>query len=240
MPVCVLLMQKIVKLYGVVVANILNTHRPKTVLDAPSGSGWLRTVLDYDVVVDGIDLYEEVPDGYRSVRVFDLDDGLPGELPQYEAIVTCEGIEHIANPGLFLKDIKAHLVDGGLMILTTPNIWYPQSRLQFWLRGFFPGFPCLVGKINRGSHMHIMPWSYPQLYLYLRLFGFGDIVLHDEEQKKPKHFFEKIIGLPQYLYCKRKVKKSATEEERSFWKAAGSSQSVYGRHLIITATSRKS
>ena len=229
-------MNVIVKEYGKVVASILNERKPASILDTPSGSGWLSTVLDYDVQLDGIDLYEGVPDGYRNVRQFDLDDGLPQDLPEYEAIVSCEGIEHIANPGLFLKHIHQHLSVEGLLIVTTPNVWYPQARLQYWLRGFFPGFPCLVGKIKKGSHMHIMPWSFPQLYLYLTLFGFREIELHEEPCKKPKHFLEKVIGFPQRMYCVRKQKKSKTEEERQFWKMTGSVQSVYGRRLIVSAT----
>lgn len=49
------------KSYQTVVAEILNQIRPSTILDAPSGTGWLRNLLNFDTSVDGIDLFEQPP-----------------------------------------------------------------------------------------------------------------------------------------------------------------------------------
>lgn len=218
-----------------VVLKILAQQAPKTILDAPSGDGWLSKRLPYPAVIDGIDLFETTLEGYRTVFNFDLDHGLPGTLPQYDAVVCCEGLEHFGNPLLFLESSKARLGAGGLIIVTTPNIWYPAARLQYLVRGFFPSFPCLIGKIARGSHMHIMPWSFPQLYLYLKLAGFTDIRLHEEELSQPKHFWERLLVLPQIFYCRQRKKKARSPEETDFWRIAGSGPSVFGRHIIVTA-----
>ena len=83
--------------------------------------------------------------------------------------------------------------------------------------------------------MHIMPWSFPQLYLFLRLKGFEDIRLHDVAEKKPKRTYERLLGFPQMLYCRQKQRKSLTDEERAFWSFAGSEQSIYGRRLVVSA-----
>ncbi|PIQ10888.1 MAG: methyltransferase type 11 [Hydrogenophilales bacterium CG_4_9_14_3_um_filter_59_35] len=223
------------KPYQPVVASILNQSRPATILDAPSGSGWLKGLLGFDAQIDGLDLFAPPPDAYRTFRSIDLDLGLPDDLGLYEAIVCCEGIEHFGNPDLFFRTARRHLVHGGRLIVTTPNVWFPEARLQFFLRGFFPSFPCLVGRIERGTHMHIMPWSFPQLFLFLRLNGFEDITLHDTEEKKPKRVYERLLGIPQALYCRHKRNKSITEEERAFWSFAGSEQSIYGRRLVVSA-----
>ncbi len=127
----------------------------------------------------------------------------------------------------------------GLLIVTTPNIWYPAARLQYLMRGFFPSFPCLIGKIARGSHMHIMPWSFPHLYLYLKLAGFTDIQLHEEELSRPKHFWERLFALPQALYCRHRLKKARDPDEIDFWRQAGSGPSLFGRHIIVTAHATK-
>ena len=133
--------------------------------------------------------------------------------------------------------MRRHLQPGGRFIVSTPNSWYPQARLQFFLRGFFPGFPCPVGQMERGRHMHIIPWSFPQLFLFLKLAGFGDVTLHDiDAEQKPKKRYENILGLPQALYCRNKFLKARTEEERSFWGFAGSPQSLFGRRLVVSAT----
>jgi hypothetical protein len=83
--------------------------------------------------------------------------------------------------------------------------------------------------------MHIMPWSFPQLFLFLHLNGFEAITLHDIDEKKPKRMFERLFGIPQALYCRHKLNKSLTEEERTFWSFAGSEQSIYGRRLVVSA-----
>ncbi len=225
-----------------VVLQLLTAHfkspsgRPR-LLDAPFGEGWLKARVPFDTEMDGIDLYTTSSPGYRTIFQADLDAGIPSHLPLYDAVLCCEGLEHFGNPLLFLKSSHQHLEKDGLMVVTTPNIWYPAARLQYLIRGFFPSFPCLAGKIVSGSHMHIMPWSFPQLYLYLKLAGFSDIRLHEEPLSKPKHFWEKIVAWPQIVYCQRRLKKSKTQEEIDFWKTAGSGGSLFGRHLIVTARS---
>src|SRR5690606_28780915 len=125
---------------------------------------------------------------------------------RYDAVVTCEGIEHIGNPLLFLRECHRALKPGGTLIVSTPNVWAPASRLQFLLRGFFLGFPSLAGRIRRGTHMHISPFSCPHLYLYMTLAGFSGVRLLDTPVKKPRHFWERWLGWPQRRYCRSKMK----------------------------------
>ena len=217
-------------------AKILNKLKPKKILDLPSGDGWLASSLEYDQFeIDGVDLFCDKLPGYRNFYKINLDRGIPADLPMYEAAVSCEGIEHIANPELFLSTLAEHIVEGGTVVITTPNTWYPESRLQFFIKGFFPSFPNLVGRIKRGTHMHIMPWSYSQLYLYLSLSGFSEIVLHNVDEKKPKHLFEYLIALIPLLYAYTKKITANTEEEKHFWRYAASRQSLFGRHLVVSA-----
>ena len=223
------------KSYQPVVARLLDELRPKTVLDAPCGSGWLAGMLRFDCSLDGIDLFGRTPASYRSFHAADLDEGLPETLGEYDAIVCCEGLEHLGNPGLFLRCALRHLRAAGTLVVSTPNVWYPGSRLQYLMRGFFPGFPSLAGRIRRGTHMHIMPWSFPQLYLYLSLAGFDRIRLHDVPEARPKHAYEWLLGLPQHLYCAAKARNAPSEAERSYWLQAGSRQSLFGRRLVVSA-----
>jgi len=217
------------------VKEILDLARPKVILDSPCGDGWLKKLIDHECDIHGIDLFCTNPDCYKSFKQLDLDLGLPNNEGAYDAIVCCEGIEHFGNPDLFMKTAYKNLKSDGIFIVTTPNIWYPASKIKFLLRGFFPSFPCLIGKIDRGSHMHIMPWSYPQLYLYLKKNQFTDIKLYELNEKNPKHFYEKIFGIPQLIYCSSKLKKTTNKEEQDFWRNAGSSQSIYGRRLVVSA-----
>ncbi len=142
--------------YRSVVIDILNNIKLNAILDTPSGDGWLLNGLNFTVDIDGIDLFEKKPKGYRRFTNSDLDCGIPDSMANYDAIVSCEGIEHVGNPLLLLETIKKHLVDEGVLIITTPNTWFPGAKVQYFLRG--ASFPCLVGKIARGTHMHITPW----------------------------------------------------------------------------------
>jgi len=227
------------KSYISTIISILEKLKPQTILDIPSGEGVLLRELTFDVEIDGVDLYELKPKGYRGFQQFDMDNGLPKDLPLYDAIVSCEGLEHLGNPLLFLENIKSHLNIKGVLIISTPNIWPPSSKLKFLMRGFFPSFPNLAGKIIKGSHMHIMPWSYPSLYLFLKLAGFDEIRLHSVKEKKPKHLFERFFGWPQTIYCNKNARDAASSEVREYWTDAGSLQSVYGRHLVVSAIYNK-
>jgi len=216
------------------VTSWLKSLSPETVLDCPAGNGWLLGALP-NARIDGIDLYADSSSGYRKHIVANLDDGIPSNLPEYDVIACCEGIEHFGNPKLFFRTCHNHLKKNGTLLITTPNTWQPSAKLQFNIRGFFPGFPCLIGKISKGSHMHIMPWSFPQLYLFLSLSGFKEIQLHTQPLSQPRHSWEKLLAIPQKMYCKSKSKKSSTHLEKDFWNQAGSDASTLGRNLFITA-----
>jgi SAM-dependent methyltransferase len=222
------------KSYMPAVVKILKDIKANSILDAPCGDGWLKTMMNNEANFDGVDLFASTAKGYNKLIKYDLDKGLPKELGKYDAIVSCEGLEHFGNPLLFLEDCKSHLKENGTLIITTPNIWYPASKLKYLTRGFFPSFPSIGEKVKRGTHMHITPWCFPWLYLYFRLAGFDKIKLFDLDEPKPKHLYERIIGLPQKLYCKQKLKNSETFEEKNYWIQTGSDQSLYGRRLVVT------
>lgn len=226
------------KPYRPVVAEILSATRPRRILDAPSGDGWLKTLLEWDCVVDGYDLFAAHPPGYGAFARADLDLGIPGEPAVYDAVVCCEGIEHLTNPGLLLKSARRALVDGGTVVITTPNVWHPAARLAYLARGFFPSFPSLAEReLEPGMHMHVIPWSFPQLQLHLRLAGFCEVRLHAVETA-PKHSLERPIGALQKAYCARRRTRSANREEAAFWTFAGSDAAVFGRHLVVSAVAR--
>lgn len=207
----------------------------QTVLDAPSGGGWLARALGPQVEIDGVDLYENTQPGYRHFWRHDLDRGLPAEAGEYDLVAICEGIEHVGNPLLLLRDAFAHARPGGLLAVTTPSVWYPQARLQYFLRGFFPSFPPLAGKVVPGTHMHITPWSYPWLWTYLRLAGFTDIELLPEPAMTGKHLHERLLVWPARIYCRGKLRKARTDEEREYWRVCAGDAALLGRHLNVVA-----
>ena len=216
--------------------EFLRTQPFRTLLDAPAGSGWLLHALGPQTTLDGIDLYADAVPGYRRFWKHDLDTGLPAECRDYDLICCCEGLEHIGNPLLLLRAFCRALRPGGLVVVTTPNVWYPQARLQYWLRGFFPSFPPLAGRILPGTHMHTTPWSWPQLYVYLRLAGFTQARILPQPLSAAKHLYERLLAIPARCYCRGKIAKAVGAEERAFWQIAVSDAALLGRHLMVAAT----
>ena len=48
------------KPYMPIVVEILNKQAPSTILDAPSGEGWLWTMLKFDTKIDDIDFFTTI------------------------------------------------------------------------------------------------------------------------------------------------------------------------------------
>ncbi|HYG42059.1 MAG TPA: methyltransferase domain-containing protein [Bordetella sp.] len=228
-----------IKPYYPVVLSILRQHGARVVLDMPCGSGWLGQAmaagqLDLDAL-DGLGLWEfpaaSLP--YRQVREHDLDTPLAGT-GGYDAIVCGEAIHLLRNPGLMLHGAFQALRPGGKLIITTPNTWRSGSRMRYLLRGFHHGFAPMVRK-QRGDYVTYVPWSFPQLHLFLAHEGYTDIAMHDIDEPKPKHFTEHLVGWPSRLYYRSRQRTAETAAEHEYWRQAGSPQALYGRWLVVSA-----
>lgn len=53
----------------------------------------------------------------------------------FDCVVAGELIEHLDNPGLFLRNMWRHLRPGGTIALTTPNPFYPKRLFEIMLNG---------------------------------------------------------------------------------------------------------
>ena len=61
-----------------------------------------------------------LPGQAADAQDFDLRDRFP---EGFEVIVASEIIEHLVNPGGFLRSLKKHLAPGGIIILSTPHAY---------------------------------------------------------------------------------------------------------------------
>jgi hypothetical protein len=83
--------------------------------------------------------------------------------------------------------------------------------------------------------MHITPWSWPQLFLYLKLAGFTEIKLVPEPASKAKHLHERLLAVLPRLHCRRRAHKAKTGEGKDFWQTAATDTALLSRHLIVAA-----
>lgn len=124
----------------------------KLALDVGCGAGLLTEPLArMGAQVTGIDAAPELIDtaqahaaaqgieiDYRPVEVTDIEG-------QYDLVTSLEVIEHVANPGSFVKALSRRLAPGGLLILSTPNQTAWSKLLTITLAEGF-------GRIPRGTH----------------------------------------------------------------------------------------
>jgi len=113
-------------------------------LDVGCHSGaFLRAAIGvHSVEAHGCDVYPEVDKEERRYECFELTDnsgwtyrmrdaarGLQWG-SRFDAISALEVIEHIVDTDSFLDDLREHLVEGGFVVITTPNINNLRNRLR--------------------------------------------------------------------------------------------------------------
>jgi len=110
-----------------------NIKTGMTVLDAACGTGYGSDILKntLQAQVFGVDISPQAID-YAARKyggkgcVFKTGDvtRLSGFSEEYfDVVVSFETIEHIEEPMVFLEKIKSLLKPGGVLILSTPNLW---------------------------------------------------------------------------------------------------------------------
>lgn len=92
----------------------------------------------------------------------------------FDAIVMVETLEHIENPRQALRNLLTVVRPGGALILSTPYVDHPHSRLKFAINGSF----FLFGETNYWRTGHISPL--PSWLLRQHLVATGWNVRHME------------------------------------------------------------
>lgn len=115
-------------------------------LDLGAGQGALsRRLVDAGFVVTACDYVSEnfaARDPAIDFRQVDLNQDFGAALAELAPRVVCavEIAEHLENPRHFLRQCRAALAPGGHLVVTTPNIDSPRSKVDFIVEGCFHMF----------------------------------------------------------------------------------------------------
>ena len=184
------------------IISLISPNQKQKALDAPSGQGQLtKLLLKKGLSLDCIDMvsdniYSFLPKNSKYLK-HDLNTPLPLKNNTYDYVISREGIEHLANPYLFIDELCRVTKIGGHLILTTPNIMTVESRIKFLITGHFQGFRELrdnhKGLRKLKFQGHISPIYYWQLNYFLSNQGFEITKVTTNNIKKDHKLLKRIF-----------------------------------------------
>ncbi len=200
------------------------------ILDLGAGHGALtKELYEMGYNVQACDLF---PDKYKFDKVScdyaDLTELLPYKDESFDVIVSVEVSEHIMNHENFFSESFRILRNGGVLLISTPNILSLKSRIRFLIRGFYYSFKPLQLN-NYDGLQHVSSLTVDQ-YNYLGIrYGFKPLKYDiDREQKTSKW----LLILVQPLI---KIDKMLNR----FSELHNSRKLLLGRLLFLTFTKNK-
>lgn len=226
-----------------IVINIMKTLPTGTVLDIPSGPGYLVRDLEKEgfsgiaaEIDEGLYCFDDVQ--YKKV---DMSGIFPFNDNCFDYVVSIEGIEHIENQFSFLREISRILKPGGRLILTTPNVLSLESRLEFFLSGFHSLAPKPIPLDSSNIYFeHINPIPFHQLYFACENAGLRvDDLLTYRYRKGSKlvyYLFYPLIRFGAYKACFLKEKEPRRRKDNEkLYKLLKSKNNLLGSHTIVVA-----
>lgn len=177
------------------VFSILQTMPSGKLLDAPAGEGALSQRLreTHDVVPVDIDEKFFKLTGLPFKKV-DLNQPLPFDDGYFNYVVSVEGIEHLENPFLCIREFARVLKTGGSLIITTPNIMSVKSRTRFFFYSYHDFFRFIKPgedfrhNLPEYEHEHINPMTFMELRHAMKKAGLIIVEIYTNRLVKAKRW----------------------------------------------------
>ncbi len=119
-------------------------------------------------------VYNDTPEEIPITPSVDLIEGLPFDDASFDAVISCEVIEHVRDPVMAIQELTRILRPGGWLFLSTPNLMRLRSRSAFFLTGFHKRkrpFPRHDLPLEELYHTHNFALEFPLLYYYFHACG---------------------------------------------------------------------
>lgn len=159
--------------HNVVAEMLFAEDNIRKVCDLPCGHGaFTNRLIDQGIEVKAGDCANilEVPEA--DFVGCDMNEPLPFEDKQFDALVCIDGIEHIKRPFDFIGECRRVIREKGILIISTPNISALRSRWRWLLTGFHNKCKHPLDETRPSPLHHINMLSFPNLRYLLHTNGF--------------------------------------------------------------------
>jgi 2-polyprenyl-3-methyl-5-hydroxy-6-metoxy-1,4-benzoquinol methylase len=207
----------------------------KTALDAPLGPGTMALHLraaGYAVTGVDIDVTQSsgLPPGITRLRA-NLNEPLPLPGASFDVVTSLEGIEHVENHFLMLRELGRVAKPGAHLIISTPNICNLEERLNFLLRGAVYRFISREEMLRHGSgfdHQNLI--SYVSLRQVLDWAGFRVLRVEKDRTKWKQAVFLWPLWLMLRLFG---AVQSRRRRAKYLWDETNSGPVLWGGNTLI-------
>ncbi len=209
----------------------------------PAGPGYFALHVKengFDSIAAEIDESLHVLSGVTYMKV-DMSKELPFESSYFNFIVSIEGIEHVENQFLFLRNCARVLKKDGRLFITTPNVSSLENRFFHFITDFHerPFLPIKDGLENLYmEHINLIPFT--RLEAFIRFAGFEIEKIDTYRIKKGSmalYPFVYPLAFLQYFIANMKTFKKKADRKR-YWeifKMYLSLEVMCGSHLLVVA-----
>ncbi len=162
--------------------DLVSSHVPAgaSVLELSCGEGILAdAMLHAGYQVRGTN-YSVYPQRNPEIPVdtgVDMLQRLPYPDASFDCVVLSEVLQNVPNHRFVLGEIARVLKEGGVFVLTTPNMMNVKSRLHFLCTGYFKVKWMFIGHdvpLEQAFAFHNHPVHLPVLLYYLHALGFAE------------------------------------------------------------------
>ncbi len=213
------------------ITEYINSLLPGKILDIPSGSCWLKNLLESpEWEYYPADFYSD--SSARNFQKVDLNDNLPHLDSHFDYVACFEGLEHIENYHQALREFSRVLKNKGHLMISTPNPLNIKSRIRYFLIGTFYGFPHLTTIPPEGEHLHMTPINLSFLIAFAEKYKLKLSTIH-KVRIKPKmyRFIAHYIFLKLYISIKLLFKDNDTKQ---FIKRFFSMNVLFNDNILLT------
>ena len=105
--------------------------------DIGAGFGWFENyAIRANLEWQPFDYYRKI----EKCTIWDLNNPAPENSKKPGLIVFLEVLEHLSNPELGIKNISNHLLKDGYILLSFPNVFSAESKVELLLKNRFYAF----------------------------------------------------------------------------------------------------